>query len=309
MEEDILKQEEAEMEKRMSAMGNTIPDKYKRVSVLAEMLEKAMQTATMPEIEFPENQKVHGEVNIKGPIEVNEVSVEKLSRSITNALSSVLKFPLVQKITGKVEALVKFPEIQKVTGTIKALVTFPEVQKVSGEVEATVKFPTVQKVEGIVGTDIPRRQLGNMEVVPIAVWDGKGFVNPFGTQTVQSHGGIISAIKEATASNDAGWESVVYAALTNTVQTLPSNARRFGGYYIGNPNATRAYVQVFIDKPSVTLGTTVPDMIFDIPASAAANLELNRGRRATSTIQVAATTTATGSSALGTPLVTTFLYR
>jgi hypothetical protein len=57
---------------------------------------------------------------------------------------------------------------------------------------------------------------------------------------------------------------------------VKASAGTFGGYYIYNPNATVAYLQVFdvASATSVTLGTTVPDMIFAIPAASAANIEI-----------------------------------
>jgi hypothetical protein len=108
----------------------------------------------------------------------------------------------------------------------------------------------------------------------------------------------------ATPSTTGGWSKIKYAAQTTTVQTPKGTAGSFGGYYIYNPNATVAYVQVFdaATATTITLGTTVPDMIFAIPATSAANIELTNGVNMTNGIKLACTTTATGLTAPGTGL-------
>lgn len=100
--------------------------------------------------------------------------------------------------------------------------------------------------------------------------------------------------KWSTPNNGTG-----NAPLTNAVQTIKSGAGTFGGYMVYNPNATVAYLQVF-DSTTASLGTTKAAIIIPIPPTSAANLEIANGVNMTTGIQAAATTTATGSTALAT---------
>jgi hypothetical protein len=59
----------------------------------------------------------------------------------------------------------------------------------------------------------------------------------------------------------------------------------------------------------VTLGTTVRDGLITIPATSAANLEITNGVHMTNGIVIACTTTATGSTAPGTGLDRTVLFK
>jgi hypothetical protein len=114
-----------------------------------------------------------------------------------------------------------------------------------------------------------------------------------------------------TPSATGGWSKIKYAAQTTTVQTPKGTAATFGGYYIYNPNASVAYLQVFdaATATTITLGTTVPDMIFAIPAASAANIEITCGVNMTNGVKLACTTTATGSTAPGTGLDMTIFYK
>lgn len=107
-----------------------------------------------------------------------------------------------------------------------------------------------------------------------------------------------------------GWDST-YTALLATVVSAATGLRKLGGYYIYNPNATVAYIQVFNKAlvADVTLGTTVPDLVFAIPATGAANLELTNGRLMRLGIMIAATTTATGLTAMGAACTTNIFYK
>jgi hypothetical protein len=115
-----------------------------------------------------------------------------------------------------------------------------------------------------------------------------------------------------TPSTTGGWSQSVFAALTNTKTLIKASAGTFGGYYtIYNPNSSVAYVQIFdvAATASVTLGTTVRDGLITIPATSAANLEMTNGVHMTNGIVIACTTTATGSTAPGTGLDGTILYK
>jgi len=113
-----------------------------------------------------------------------------------------------------------------------------------------------------------------------------------------------------TPGQPGGWNHGIATSQTTTVRTILSSASGlFGGYYVYNPNSSVAYLQVFDVSGTVTLGTTLPDMTFGIPASAAANLEISQGVPMTNAIKLACTTTSTGSSAPGTGLDVTIFYR
>lgn len=113
------------------------------------------------------------------------------------------------------------------------------------------------------------------------------------------------------ANSTGGWSKVKYAAQTTTVQTVKGTAGTLGGYFIYNPNASVAYVQIFdvATATTVTLGTTSPDIILPIPATGGANLEFANGVAMANGIKLACTTTATGSTAPGTGLDMTVFYK
>lgn len=115
-----------------------------------------------------------------------------------------------------------------------------------------------------------------------------------------------------TPSATGGWSKQMYAAQTTTVRTVKGTAGTWGGYgTIYNPNASVAYVQVFdvATATTVTLGTTVPDMIIPIPAGSAANMEIVNGVNMANGIKLACTTTATGSTAPSTGLDLTVFFK
>lgn len=101
------------------------------------------------------------------------------------------------------------------------------------------------------------------------------------------------------------------ALLSPVVAVKSSAAGTFGGYFISNPNATAACMQVFdiATAGGVTLGTTRPDMVFCVPATSGANIEFANGAAMANGIQVSATTTASGSTAPPTGLDVTVLYK
>lgn len=106
-----------------------------------------------------------------------------------------------------------------------------------------------------------------------------------------------------------GWSKVKYTAQTTTVQTVKSGAGTWGGYFIYNPNTSVAYLQVFDNSGTITLGTTTPDMVYGIPAGQGANVEISNGVGMTNAIKLACTTTATGSTAPTTGLDMTIYYK
>jgi hypothetical protein len=89
-----------------------------------------------------------------------------------------------------------------------------------------------------------------------------------------------------------------FTALTNSAQVIKGAAGKFGGYYIYNPNASATYVMVYnVAAASVTVGTTTPTLVFCIPASSGANLEILAGIPFGTAMSIAAATTGGGNSA------------
>jgi hypothetical protein len=107
-----------------------------------------------------------------------------------------------------------------------------------------------------------------------------------------------------------GWSVNSQTALSNTKVAVKASAGTFGGYMIYNPNAAAIYVQVFdVASGSVTLGSTTPTYVVTIPPAAGANVEFTLGVNHATAITLAATTTATGSTAPSTALTGFFLFK
>ncbi len=101
-----------------------------------------------------------------------------------------------------------------------------------------------------------------------------------------------------------------FTALTATAQVIKGSAGKFGGYYIYNPNATATYVILYdIAAASVTVGTSTPKLVFCIPATAGANLELLAGIPFGTAMSIAATTTGGGNTAPSTALEAMIFYK
>lgn len=101
-----------------------------------------------------------------------------------------------------------------------------------------------------------------------------------------------------------------FTALTATAQVIKGSAGKFGGYYIYNPNATATYVILYdIAAASVTVGTSTPKLVFCIPATAGANLELLAGIPFGTAMSIAATTTGGGNTAPSTALEAIIFYK
>jgi len=103
---------------------------------------------------------------------------------------------------------------------------------------------------------------------------------------------------------------VLKTGLSTTVFQVVGAAAVLESYYVYNPNSSVAYVQIFdvATAGAVTLGATAPKWSIGIPANGAANLS-GLGLTCANGIQVAATTTATGSTAPSSALDCNFGYR
>ena len=104
--------------------------------------------------------------------------------------------------------------------------------------------------------------------------------------------------------------AVVTSALTNTVVAVNPGYTNFSYMQCYNPAAAASYVQVFNAIPgNVTLGTTVPAIIIPMGTLQATNFAFaDQGLTLPVAMSVAATTTATGSTAPATAVTCTFGY-
>lgn len=102
---------------------------------------------------------------------------------------------------------------------------------------------------------------------------------------------------------------VLANALSTTVKTVAASAAQLTFYHCSNPNTSAIYVQVFDISGTVTLGTSTPAISLRFPGTdGTANLSQVNLTFANA-IKVAATTTATGSSAPSTAVDCNFGYR
>lgn len=101
---------------------------------------------------------------------------------------------------------------------------------------------------------------------------------------------------------------VLVNALSTTVTTVTGSAGILDTYFCHNPNTATAYIQIFDISGSVTLGSSTPKWSIAIPAGGSGNLA-QMALNFANAIKVAATQTATGSSAPTTALDCNFGYR
>lgn len=113
-----------------------------------------------------------------------------------------------------------------------------------------------------------------------------------------------------TPGTTGGWAVSSQTALTNTKTQVKASAGTVGGYIIHNPNTSAIWIQVWdVANGSITVGTTSPTWTIPIPAGSTANVEFTCGINHATAINVAATTTATGSTAPTTAATATILYK
>lgn len=129
---------------------------------------------------------------------------------------------------------------------------------------------------------------------------------PFATDSIGSQ------YTTNSASTGAIGATIYYnSALLATKQAVNASAGNMYGYHIYNPNSAVMYVQIWnIASASVTVGTTAPTMVLAVPplgwvdaTGMATPIDFKTA------LTIAATTTASGSSAPGTGLVTNIWYK
>lgn len=110
--------------------------------------------------------------------------------------------------------------------------------------------------------------------------------------------------------DNGAWQKRAFPSQTTTVQMVKPGPGVFGGYYVSNAaNASSACLQVFDSTMTVTLGTTTPSMIYEIPAGSAANVEISQGVSMVNGIQIAVATTCSGNTAPGSGTNLTIYYK
>lgn len=107
-----------------------------------------------------------------------------------------------------------------------------------------------------------------------------------------------------------GWTPKLLNALSTTVVSIKSSAGEVGMLQCYNPNSSQAYIQVFnIASGSVSLGSSTPTLSIPIGPTATGGWALaNPGINFSTAISIAATTTATGSTALSTAVDCNAVY-
>ena len=105
-----------------------------------------------------------------------------------------------------------------------------------------------------------------------------------------------------------GSRATLVSSLSTTLTRIAATGSNLSGYNISNPNAATVYVQIFDAAATgdVTLGSTTPNLSIAVPAFGVTDALPSSGVAFQNGIVIAATTTATGSSAPSTALVANF---
>lgn len=121
--------------------------------------------------------------------------------------------------------------------------------------------------------------------------------------------GALSVTGTMDTDFNTGLTAFSNTALSNTKTAVKASAGKVYGWMVHNPSAATAFIQVWnVAIGSITVGTTAPTWTIPLPAGASANVMSARGVTHSTEINVAATTTATGSTAPATALVVTIFY-
>ena len=152
----------------------------------------------------------------------------------------------------------------------------------------------------------PTKAQAQAIVSPCTVVVQTGGVN--GCQTVSPTSPLPVGVSASTAG---GASPYFNSALLATAVQIKGTAATLYNLTVFNTTASIAYVQIFNAlATNVTVGTTVPTLSFEIPASGTYDLQgTGVGLAFSNGLTVAATTTATGSTAPGTGLVVNAGYK
>lgn len=118
-----------------------------------------------------------------------------------------------------------------------------------------------------------------------------------------------AAIGSVTTELATGLTTFYNGALSNAKTAVKAGAGKVYGWMIHNPSAATTFIQVWnVAIGSITVGTTAATWEIPIPAGASANVFTDRGITHSTEINIAATTTAGGSSAPATACVVSMFY-
>jgi hypothetical protein len=110
-------------------------------------------------------------------------------------------------------------------------------------------------------------------------------------------------------ATSGGLSAKLLTSVTNSGQTVKSSAGQVYGYHLDNTeNASNTTYFQFFNTTSPTVGTTAPIFSIPVPGGAATNVNWPQGIPFGTAIAVAATTTATGSTAPGTSVTANVFY-
>lgn len=141
--------------------------------------------------------------------------------------------------------------------------------------------------------------------------DPSGVTSPVSLASVPSHAVTNAGTFAVQAATElaTGLTTFSNTALSNTKTAVKASAGKVYGWMVHNPSAATAYIQVWnVAIGSITVGTTAPTWTIPLPAGASANVMSERGITHSTEINVAATTTPTGSTAPATALVVGIFY-
>jgi hypothetical protein len=245
--------------------------------------------------------------------------------TISGTLPAFTSTPAVS-ISGTLPAFASTPAVSisgtpavSISGTLPAFAATPAVS-ISGTLPAFASTPAVS-ISGTPAVSIsgtlpafaatPTVNLGTLNGSALDGTDGTSISQPTGGVGIRGWlSGIYKAITSTLTVAQVTTTPVLKSGLTTTVSQVVGATAVLSGYFVYNPNASVAYIQIFDSATAgaVTLGTTTPKWSIGIPPSTGANLS-NLHMSFASGIQVAATTTATGSTAPATALDANFSYR
>lgn len=115
-----------------------------------------------------------------------------------------------------------------------------------------------------------------------------------------------SQVATPTFTPNYGSANFLANGLTNTSKTIKAARGRLGWISCYNPNSTAAYLQFYDLATAPNVGTTVPTLAIGMAQASAFTLPFPIGANFLNAIKVAATTTATGSTALATAVDCSF---
>lgn len=158
---------------------------------------------------------------------------------------------------------------------------------------------------------LPANQSVNMSQINGVTTTMNNGVSGTGVQRVTIASDSTGQVAIAANATSTGTSIYKNTALSSTKAAANASAGNLFGYHIYNPNSAVTYVQFFnVASAGVTVGSTAADMILAIPASGWADSPASGPPVAFGTaLTVAATTTATGSSAPTTGLLVNLFYK